>query len=414
MKIKRKEKVSIMIGKKVASILLASLLVLSFSMMFNTAMAYDYPPLPMLAVKVPAVGQIDLWLMGEGETDLDAYWDVMAADIEIHYNPAALEVTGITFDPDYWLNSFWYNGVALIVLENSPGLAKVVFLGLGGDYHSPPEGKGRLLTLTITVTDMNLADISVVNYFPRPTVPPWGPEYFPVEMVGYPHRERAESPWFGSARPATLPHVVSVQGPPVAAFTESTHNPKPSEIIYLDASGSYSEAGIASYEWDFNSDGVVDATGVTASTYYTQFGFYEVTLKVTDNAGMTDTVSSIKMVNVLQNAEAEHRIFKVSPLDPLNTLEVTVRNFGTTAPQVKAVFTTIDKETGAELGVLESADVTAVIGTRVYPSADWDPDDYGWMPGTVVRYDVRVELSFFDGHSWITAETFKLGFRATD
>jgi hypothetical protein len=420
MKIKRKEKVSIMIGKeKIASILLASLLVLSFSMAFAPrALADEYPPLPLLAVKVPVVGTINVWLMGEGETDLDPFWDMSGFDIQMHYNPDALMVTNVIVDPDLWYESFWPSGVMVLLLDYStPGYVRVAFLGIpaNGGSHMPPSGKGRLFTLETTVVNMDLAGIYLQNPDPRPNIAPWGTAGFPVDVSGFPHPERGMAPWFGFKKSPPLPHVVTVQGPPVAMFTESTHNPKPSEVIYLDASGSYSEVAIVSYEWDFNSDGVVDATGLTASTYYSQFGFYKITLKVTDNAGMTDTVAAIKMVNVLQNAVAEHRIFKVlSDEDGFNTLTATARNYGAVSTMVKAKFTTINKETGAELGALESDVATLMTGTRVDLSTNWNPYAYGWMPGTVARYDVRVELSFFDGQAWVTGETFKLGFRATD
>ena len=409
-----------MIGKeKIASILLASLLVLSFSMAFNSvALAYEYPPLPLLAVKVPVVGTIDVWLMGEGETDLDPFWDMSGFDVQMHYNPDAFQVTNVIVDPDFWYESFWPSGVMVLLLDYStPGYVRVAFLGIPapGGSHTPPNGQGRLFTLETTVVNMDLADIELMNPDPRPNIDPWGTAGFPVDVSGFPHPERGMAPWFGFKKSPPLPHVVTVQGRPVAMFTESTHNPKPSEVIYLDASGSYSEVAIVSYEWDFNSDGVFDATGMTASTSYTQFGFYKITLKVTDNAGMTDTVASTKMVNVLQNADAEHRRFKVlSDEDGFNTLTVTARNYGTVSAQVKAKFTTIDKETGAELGVLESGETALTTGTRAYLSADWDPYAYGWMPGTAARYDVRVELSFFDGQAWVTGETFKLGLAVTD
>jgi len=407
-----------MIGKKVASVVLASLLVLSVSMMFNNeALAqYEYPPLPLIAVKVPAVGQIDVWLMGEDGTELDSFWDIAGVDIVMHYNPDALSVNNIIVDPQEWFTSFWPGGIAILWLENSPGLVRVAFVGITDlGAHTAPFGQGRLFTLETTVVDMNNAEIELKNPDPRPNIAPWGIYYFPLDVAGFPHPERVVPPWSSLKKAPPIPHVVTVQGPPVAAFTESTHNPKPNEVIYLDASGSHSEVPIVSYEWDFNSDGVVDAFGVTTSTYYSQFGFYEITLKVTDSAGMTDTVAAIKMVNVLQNAEAEHRILKVlSDEDGNNTLTATARNFGTVSAQVKAKFTTIDKATGAELGTLESAPVTVMTGTRATLSALWDPYDYGWTSGTTVRYDVRVELSFFDGQAWITGETFKLGFRATD
>ena len=59
--------------------------------------------------------------------------------------------------------------------------------------------------------------------------------------------------------------------------------------------GSYE---IVKYEWDFESDGVYDAVGVTATHSYSEYGTYTITLRITDNrdvvicgekASMTDT-----------------------------------------------------------------------------------------------------------------------------
>lgn len=409
-----------MIGKeKIASILLASLLVLSFSMTFApSALADEYPPLPLLAVKVPVVGTIDVWLMGEGETDLDPFWDMSGFDIQMHYNPDAFQVTNVIVDPDYWYESFWPSGVMVLLLDYSttPGYVRVAFLGIPapGGSHTPPYGQGRLFTMETTVVNMDLADISLMNPDPRPNIAPWGTAGFPVDVSGYPHPERGMAPWFGFKKSPPLPHLVTVQGPPVAAFTESTHTPARNEVIYLDASGSSAEVPIVSYEWDFNSDGVFDATGVTTSTSYATYGFHVITLKVTDNAGMTDTASAMKAVDALQNAYAEHRIFiPFFDEDGLDTLTARVRNYGEVAVEVKAKFTTIDKKTGAELGTMESDVATATLGTRTYLPVDWDPSDYGWKPWTswFKRYDVRVELSFFDvfTETWVTCDTYTLG-----
>ncbi|MDI6806214.1 MAG: S8 family serine peptidase [Candidatus Aenigmarchaeota archaeon] len=57
------------------------------------------------------------------------------------------------------------------------------------------------------------------------------------------------------------------------------------EIVTFDGSGSTDNIGIVSYEWDFESDGTVDATGVKVNHTYTAVGNYTVTLTVKDAAG---------------------------------------------------------------------------------------------------------------------------------
>ena len=48
------------------------------------------------------------------------------------------------------------------------------------------------------------------------------------------------------------------------------------------------DGSIVSYAWDFEDDGVIDATGVSAATTYATAGTYNIRLTVTDNAGATD------------------------------------------------------------------------------------------------------------------------------
>jgi hypothetical protein len=71
---------------------------------------------------------------------------------------------------------------------------------------------------------------------------------------------------------------------PVASFTYAPSDPVAGETITFDASDSYDPDGsIVSYEWDWISDGDVDATGVTADRVYTSSGQRTVTLVVTDD-----------------------------------------------------------------------------------------------------------------------------------
>jgi sugar phosphate isomerase/epimerase/glucose/arabinose dehydrogenase/regulation of enolase protein 1 (concanavalin A-like superfamily) len=63
--------------------------------------------------------------------------------------------------------------------------------------------------------------------------------------------------------------------------------------VSFDASESRDpEGGELTYEWDFNSDGEVDATGVTTTYTFAELGQYEVTLRVTDPEGKIGLSSS--------------------------------------------------------------------------------------------------------------------------
>ncbi len=75
---------------------------------------------------------------------------------------------------------------------------------------------------------------------------------------------------------------------PDALFTTSPVSPEVGETVTFDASGSSDTDGsISSYSWDFG-DGNTAAASI-ATHAYTSAGDYTVTLKVTDNYGLTDT-----------------------------------------------------------------------------------------------------------------------------
>lgn len=75
---------------------------------------------------------------------------------------------------------------------------------------------------------------------------------------------------------------------PTARFTASTTEPEVGETVSFDASGS--EAGsepIASYTWDFDSDGETDASGTETEHVFEETGSYDVKLTVEDEEGQT-------------------------------------------------------------------------------------------------------------------------------
>ncbi|WP_255149062.1 PKD domain-containing protein [Halorarius halobius] len=76
---------------------------------------------------------------------------------------------------------------------------------------------------------------------------------------------------------------------PTADFTYSTSFPN---TVDVDGGASSDPDGsISTYEWDWTSNGGYDPSGQTVSHMYTNSGSYDITLRVTDNAGATDTVT---------------------------------------------------------------------------------------------------------------------------
>ncbi len=82
--------------------------------------------------------------------------------------------------------------------------------------------------------------------------------------------------------------AVVVNQPPVARFTHTPAAPRPGDWIRFDASASSDPDGsIALIQWDFQNDGVFDATGLVVFHQYLAAGTYTVRLQVTDNQGAT-------------------------------------------------------------------------------------------------------------------------------
>ena len=86
----------------------------------------------------------------------------------------------------------------------------------------------------------------------------------------------------GDCPPSNIPPVADANGPYSGCISESIH---------LDGTGSYDPDGtIVSYEWDLDHDGFYDdATGPTPTRSWCTAGSYPISLKVTDDGGLSDT-----------------------------------------------------------------------------------------------------------------------------
>ena len=117
-------------------------------------------------------------------------------------------------------------------------------------------------------------------------------------------------------------NVVVLNQPPVAQFTFSPASPAPGEWVQFDASASYDPDGtIVDYRWDFDGDGVMDATGQTAFYSYAAPGVYSVRLVVTDNQGASD--DEVKSVVVAAPNRPPVAQFTISPSPALVGAPVT-------------------------------------------------------------------------------------------
>jgi len=140
-----------------------------------------------------------------------------------------------------------------------------------------------------------------------------------------------------------------------APIANGNYGPNPAwqnEQITFDASTSTDAETPASltYSWDFDNDGIPDATGVTATHTYATAGTKTVKLTVTDPQGATGT----KNLSVAVNSGAPTAAFTINP-NPANVVQqVTLDGTGSTDPQGAALTHqwtyTLDGGASQELG----------------------------------------------------------------
>jgi hypothetical protein len=188
---------------------------------------FEYPKLPKLKILPTshtgsAIGEIfnyDVYLLGEDDTDLSSFWDVAGIDFILNFDPALIEATDATIDPEGWFATFWPHGVYEITkkINNTEGTVHIAFLGIpgAGGVHTPPFGQGKIATITFNVTYLHIGypppscTLFLKNPEPRPSIGIWGPEFFKVDVAGFPHPERTMEPWNGAPYAVPIPHVVA-------------------------------------------------------------------------------------------------------------------------------------------------------------------------------------------------------------
>jgi PKD repeat protein len=90
---------------------------------------------------------------------------------------------------------------------------------------------------------------------------------------------------------------VGIEMPENPSASANDSNPvNEGESVELTAAGSTDDSGIVAYEWDFDGDGSIDATGMNQTHTFTDDGEYDVTLVVTDTAGLVDTATTTVVV----------------------------------------------------------------------------------------------------------------------
>jgi len=95
--------------------------------------------------------------------------------------------------------------------------------------------------------------------------------------------------------------VIYNDSPPASSFTHSPDYPMANDTVTFNATASYDPDGnIVSYDWNFGDGNITTVANTIVTHVYSTYGNYTVTLKVTDNSGLTD--SHVEIVEVVDPA----------------------------------------------------------------------------------------------------------------
>ncbi len=106
--------------------------------------------------------------------------------------------------------------------------------------------------------------------------------------------------------------VTENQVPVASAQADMTAGEAPLTVLFDAAGSSDSDGAIVTYSWDFNSDGIEDAEGMTVEHTFTEAGQYRVTLTVTDDSGASARDTGI-VIEVTDNNVPQISDFSVTP-----------------------------------------------------------------------------------------------------
>ena len=185
--------------------------------------------------------------------------------VKILFNPAVLNCTGVEIPPDNIFQGKTYATVTPII-NNTQGYLMDTASLVGEQYIS--SGSGTLCRIEFTVVGKGVSNIN----FSRP----YGDKTFlwnyDLELID----ANIIDGYFENAVP------------PIAHFDFNPKSPTINEEVTFNASQSYDPDGtIVNYEWNFGDSAT--STGKIVTHKYASSGTYTVSLKVTDNDGLTAT-----------------------------------------------------------------------------------------------------------------------------
>lgn len=149
--------------------------------------------------------------------------------------------------------------------------------------------------------------------------------------------------------------------PPIAEFFYMPAGPKTGETVLFNGSSSSDfDGAITAYVWDFNEDGEPDATASVASHIFLTPGTVQVSLRVTDDGGNTDSVSYPIVISgaaqppstAPSSAALPIADFQFSPTAPAPGVQITLN--GTSSLDLDGVIVAFAWDFGSD-GVIDSS-----------------------------------------------------------
>lgn len=182
----------------------------------------------------------------------------------------------------------------------------------------PVPGYGTLQVITNPSLAKLYVDGIFRGYTPRTLTVTAGYHTVLVRKTGYQDYTTTVYILPGGTRTLNITLVPAVANqPPAAQFTFIPTAPRAGDWIQFDASASYDPDGtITNYQWDFQNDGIFDATGKIVFHRYTVPGTYTVRLVVTDDKGATGSTLQAVVVSPLVVNQPPVAQFSYSPTAP--------------------------------------------------------------------------------------------------
>ena len=110
-----------------------------------------------------------------------------------------------------------------------------------------------------------------------------------------------DTPWYGDRYPLMNPW--GSPQPPIAIFEQSQQYAIVDEAVFFDGSASGDRDGfITSYTWDFGDGSILTVPNPLVSHVYATKGNYTLKLTVTDNSGLSHSVTKFQTVKVYRSA----------------------------------------------------------------------------------------------------------------